>query len=154
MNEKMNEGEIEQDVNPEFLEIWETLSRVSRKSRKKITYEFDSLGIKPVEFKVLYLLSRDGAKSMVSLATESEVSGPWITGVVDELERKGLVNKIRSDTDRRMIRVKITDKGRAVLSKGTQAYRKLIKLAMKDLTSDESAEFLGILRKMDRTMED
>jgi hypothetical protein len=27
MNEKMNEGEIEQDVNPEFLEIWETLSR-------------------------------------------------------------------------------------------------------------------------------
>ena len=46
---------------------------------------------------------------MNSLATENDVTGPWITGVVDELEKKGYVTKVRSATDRRIIKVSITE---------------------------------------------
>ncbi|MGC8562199.1 MAG: MarR family winged helix-turn-helix transcriptional regulator [Thermoplasmata archaeon] len=150
----MNKVKREVGKDRDIIEIWEILSRVSRNSRRKITGELYSLEIKPVEYKVLYVLSRDGTKSLVSLASCSEVSGPWITGVVDELVRKGLVKKIRSNTDRRVIHVTITEKGKEVTSKGTLAYKRLIEMAMRDLTTDEISEFLSVLKKIDRTIKE
>ena len=140
------------NIDPDNIEIWEILSRVVSKSRKRISSELENLGIKLVELKVLFFLERDGTKSVISLATESEVSGPWITGIVDELERKNLVTKERSTIDRRTVRISITDKGKEILSQGRLSYEELINMALRDLSQSESEELLNILKKISKTI--
>ena len=91
---------------------------------------------------------------MNSLATENDVTGPWITGVVDELEKKGYVTKVRSATDRRIIKVSITDYGNEALAQGIKVYNKLIELVLRNLSPEESAEFRSILSKIEIALSD
>ena len=93
------------------LELWHTLSRVIRSRKKIIEKELEGLSLKPMELRVLLSLSREDSIPMNSLAARNDVTGPWITGIVDDLESKGYATKIRSSSDRRIIRVSFTPKG-------------------------------------------
>ncbi len=50
------------------------------------------------------------------LAQRICASGPTMTGVIDRLERQGLVLRARDDDDRRLVRVRLTDAGRVAVS--------------------------------------
>ena len=54
----------------------------------------------------------DEGVTVVSLARRLETSPPTMTGIVDRLERAGLVTKERSQRDRRKVLVQLTDEGR------------------------------------------
>ena len=63
----------------------------------------------------------EGAEAPTSLATELAVTKPSITGVVEGLLRRGLVDRTASIEDRRRISVNLTDEGRRVLTLADQA---------------------------------
>lgn len=130
-------------------EIWHIFSKVFRGGKKTIERELEKIGIKPTELRVLFSLSKDGDTTMNSLALENDVTGPWITGIVDELEKKGYATKIRSLTDRRIIKVSITPEGNRILSQALKVYSELIELVLKNLTPEEQAQFFSILKKIE-----
>lgn len=43
-------------------------------------------------------------------------SGPSMTGLIDRLEKQGLVTRERTNDDRRLVKVKLTDAGRVAVS--------------------------------------
>jgi len=53
----------------------------------------------------------DGQLTMGELARRTCITEKTITGIVDRLERDGLVQRLRDPSDRRVIRVALTDKG-------------------------------------------
>jgi DNA-binding MarR family transcriptional regulator len=57
------------------------------------------------------LLEQYGALSMSRLAEQIDVSLPNMTGIVDRMEENGLVERVRSDDDRRIVLVRSTPKG-------------------------------------------
>ncbi len=136
------------------MDLWHVFSRVFRNGKKLIERELEKIGIKPTELRVLFSLSKDRDTTMNSLAAENDVTGPWITGVVDELEKKGYVTKVRSATDRRIIKVSITDHGNEALEQGIKVYNKLIELVLRNLSPEESAEFRSILSKIEIALSD
>ncbi len=54
----------------------------------------------------------DSPPTLAELAREVELSPATITGIVDRLQRAGLVARVRRDSDRRKIRVVLTEAGR------------------------------------------
>lgn len=50
--------------------------------------------------------------SMSALAQRIDAALPAVTGIVDRLERDGFVERLRDDSDRRVVLVGLTDKGR------------------------------------------
>lgn len=135
------------------MEIWHIFTRVFRGGKKTIERELEKIGIKPMELRVLFSLSKDGDTTMNSLALENDVTGPWITGIVDELEKKGYAVKIRSLTDRRIIKVSITPEGNRILSQALKVYSELIELVLKNLTPEEQAQFFSILKKIESAID-
>ncbi len=136
----------------EIMELWHIFSRVAVNGKRKMERELEQKGIKPIELRILYNLSCNGTTSMNSLSSENNVTGPWITGIVEEMEKKGYVSKDRNEYDRRMINVTILEKGKEMLSGGLGVYASLISTSLENLTQNEKEEFRKILLKIEDSL--
>jgi DNA-binding MarR family transcriptional regulator len=56
-----------------------------------------------------------GGSTIGSLARAVHLSQPTVSGILDRLERQQLVRRDRSESDRRSVKVTVTDKGRRLL---------------------------------------
>ena len=68
-----------------------------------------------------------GPIAMSALAAAEQVRPPTMTRLVAELERRGLVERVRDLDDRRGVRVGATAKGRELLEEGRR--RRVVRLA-------------------------
>jgi DNA-binding MarR family transcriptional regulator len=73
------------------------------------------LGISMTQLHVLNLLDRHGEMAMSRLADMLDVSMSAATGLVDRIEERGYVERIRVPSDRRVVLARITDAGRQLL---------------------------------------
>lgn len=73
-----------------------------------------------------------------------------LTDVVDKLERRGLVRRERATDDRRLVRVALTDPGRALIQAVFPAHAADIAAAMSALDPAELAQLDHLLRKLGR----
>jgi DNA-binding MarR family transcriptional regulator/N-acetylglutamate synthase-like GNAT family acetyltransferase len=64
------------------------------------------------EARVLYELAHSDGRNPTELAAELDLDPGYVSRVVKSFERRNLVTRQRSETDRRKIRVRLTDEGR------------------------------------------
>lgn len=97
----------------------------------------------------LSVLVFSGPLPIGRLAAVEQVSAPAITKTVSALEADGLVDRVRSDTDRRVVVVLATPKGRALLERGRAARVRVIAALLDDLaerdrqTLDRAAQIVA-----------
>ena len=117
--------------------FWETIPPVWNFVRTHIrgtaTAKFD---ITVEQFHVLRYVRR-GPNSMSELATAKNISRPAISQAVDTLVKKGLLTRIQSSTDRRVIELALTNQGNALLDTVFKENRLWMKERMSTLTTDE-----------------
>jgi DNA-binding MarR family transcriptional regulator len=106
-----------------------------------------------VHLHVLIVLDREGVQSMARLAEWLDVSRSSATGIVDRMEERGLVARQRDSSDRRVVRVVITDGGRGVLAALDEDRREMIGELLDELSDDELEGFLRGVRAMRRARE-
>jgi DNA-binding MarR family transcriptional regulator len=68
------------------------------------------------QLSVLKEVSRQGKAPIGSLAKATYIGPPTVTGIVDRLERHGLVSRLRTRIDRRQVLIALTAAGKRVLS--------------------------------------
>ena len=73
------------------------------------------LGISMSQLHVMHLLERHGEVPMSRLAEMLDVSFSAATGLIDRIEERGFVERIRVPEDRRVVLVRITAAGRQML---------------------------------------
>lgn len=73
-----------------------------------------------------------------------------LTDVVDKLERRGLVRRVRGEQDRRQVRVELTGEGRAMIEDIFPRHAADIARAMAGLDPAELEELGRLLRKLGR----
>ncbi|BEL05808.1 MarR family transcriptional regulator [Actinoplanes sichuanensis] len=106
----MNNSDREPTADQSVSQLFAAAARLSGSMWVRLLNE--RLGIGWTAYTVLtHLETRDG-QTAKEIATASAVTPSTLTGVVDTLERDGLIERRRSDTDRRVIRLHLTDAGR------------------------------------------
>ena len=73
----------------------------------------DKHGLSEGRLGVLFRLYRCGPTPLGDLATELDSTPRNITGLVDHLERDGLVERVPDPEDRRSVRARLTESGRS-----------------------------------------
>jgi len=73
------------------------------------------VGVSMTQLHVISMLDRHGDMPMSRLAEMLDVSLSNATGLVDRLEERGVVERIRVPDDRRVVMVRITAAGRSLL---------------------------------------
>jgi DNA-binding MarR family transcriptional regulator len=69
-----------------------------------------------VHLNVLMLLQSNGPLQMSRLADLLDVSVASATGIVDRMEKRGVVERRHSETDRRVVEIHLTKRGAAVFT--------------------------------------
>jgi DNA-binding MarR family transcriptional regulator len=95
-----------------------------------------------VHLNVLMLLSATGPMSMSRLAEALDISVASVTGVVDRMESRGLVERRRDTDDRRVIMVTTAEGGNQIFAEIDQRRRQSLGLLLNYLSRDELAGLL------------
>lgn len=85
----------------------------------------------------LMILDADGPMPISELAKATGSANSTTSGVVDRLERMDLVQRVRSDQDRRKIFVEVTDHYREVRAETSSYATDRFAQALKDLSEEE-----------------
>lgn len=107
-------------------------------------------GMSQGRFTVLMLLNRnpDEPASPSDLAARSGVTRATMTGLLDGLEREKLVKRDADRTDRRMLLVELTPRGRKTLDGMLPEYYQRIASLMGHLSNGEKHELVELLGKV------
>ena len=98
---------------PDLVEqILEQLEPLIARQRKAIAQQGCFRTISSTQRHVLLLLDSEGPLTMGRIAELLDASLPNVTGIVERMVDHGLVARVRSDDDRRIVSVAITDAGR------------------------------------------
>lgn len=101
---------IEQFSHSLPMALYRTLDAVMPRFRKI----FNEFGLTEQQWRVLRVLWDQQAVTLNRLAALTLIPAPSLVGVVDRLERDQLVNRHRSEADRRKVNVVLTSQGSAL----------------------------------------
>jgi DNA-binding MarR family transcriptional regulator len=90
---------------------------------------------------------RQGGVPMLVIGERLITQVPDVTRLVDRLERCGLVARSRTSEDRRVVLVRITGEGLAVLAELEEPLHTLLKQQYGHMTTDELVQLSGLLVK-------
>jgi len=98
-------------------------------------------GLIAPQLSALSVLVFGGPQTMSALAAAEQVRPPTMSRTVDELERKGLAERVALPGDRRVNEVRVTKAGRALLEEGR---RKRLARLVQALTSASAQELQSL----------
>ena len=102
-------------------------------------------GLTTEQFAVLGALDYFGPMNITDIARWLERSTNSITMLVDRMVKAGLVRRVRSKSDRRVVRVTFTSKGKNALKPATQASFEVIRKILLQLSYEDRNNLLGLL---------
>ncbi len=106
------------------------------------------------QLSVIKLLAGIGDLSLTGLSESMQTRNSTVTGIIDRMETAGLVRRIRSETDRRVVMIRLTPHGRSLARtvpiEPMQAFRR----ALETLTPTEQKTLLKILSKLEKQVRD
>jgi len=115
---------------------------------------YRSSGIKTATYVALKLLVFQGGKmTHTELANRTNTERHNVTGLVERMKKDGLVTTRRDKQDRRLIKISITDKGRALLRETNTVARKIIEQLVRDISQDQVRDAEKILQIFRRNID-
>ncbi|MEV5356025.1 MarR family winged helix-turn-helix transcriptional regulator [Streptomyces sp. NPDC086081] len=126
----------------------EQLLRLTRRVHRiqKHHLEQRGLGITPAQSRLLRTLAHWGSPPrMADLAERLEVVPRAVTTLVDALEASGKVRRVPDPANRRVIRIELTDDGRAALRELRAARRSAAEEILAPLTEEQREALGGLL---------
>jgi DNA-binding MarR family transcriptional regulator len=111
---------------------------------------FARFGISGSQWAVLRTLQRAederiSSLRLTELSSQLLIRPPSVTGMIERLERLGLVARVASTIDLRAKQVSLTDKGRQLLQRVLAVHEKQIEKVLAGLKSDEQIELRRLL---------
>lgn len=93
-------------------ETWRLLHRLMEQHRRNWSRVIAGMGLTAVQAHTIDQMASTPPCSMSALASRLEVDPSWVTGVIDQLERRGDVRRRLTPRDRRVKLVELTEQGR------------------------------------------
>jgi DNA-binding MarR family transcriptional regulator len=121
------------DVTETANRLRPVLIRLSRELRR----ETDALGITSPQATLLWLIREHPGLSLRELAALERISAPSLSGHVDRLERLGLIDRVRSEGDRRRVGLELTEQGMRLLRRVRARRTSWLTERLKTLEPDE-----------------
>jgi MarR family transcriptional regulator, 2-MHQ and catechol-resistance regulon repressor len=100
------------------------------------------------QFGVLEALFHLGPMCQKELGRKLLRSNSNVTTVIDNLEARGLVKRVRGAEDRRFIEVQLTAAGRRLIARVFPEHAERVASTMSALTADEQVTLGALLRKL------
>ncbi|MFU8848033.1 MAG: MarR family winged helix-turn-helix transcriptional regulator [Opitutales bacterium] len=128
-----------------FLLFWKAYHAVMRYDQASISQSgFGSL----TDFAVLEVLLHKGSLPVNAIGEKVLLTSGSITTAVDRLERRALVKREKSELDRRVVQVHLTESGRELITGAFEQHAENLNLLFQVFNDEERAQFAKLSRKL------
>lgn len=97
---------------------------------------------------VIEAIGTEEAKNMTRVARSLDVTTGTLTIAVNSLVKKGYVNRVRSEEDRRVVLISLSDKGKRAYLHHRQFHDQMINVVVEELTEEEQQVLEKALKKL------
>jgi len=115
---------------------------------------FSQFNITEQQWRVLRVLWSNNQVTSAQLAERTLLSAPSLVGIIDRLEKKGLIQRIRSTTDRRAVYIVATGSGRALQNQTLPLVEEIQEHMRSSLSDEEWQQLENALAKISRSVAD
>ena len=119
------------------------------KRGRSVLREFD---LTPPQFVALSQVHHHPGLAMSDLCRKMQLTNATVTGLVDRLEQKTLVERIRDPEDRRTIRLRTTELGETLFTKSLQARQRRLAADVAGFSDEEKSQLVGLLQRLVESM--
>ena len=105
-------------------------------------------GLTSVQWAPLMIISRGGNPTAASLARDLNTDTGAMTRMLDRLEAKGLLTRTRSETDRRVVKLALTELGRETTTRIPHHLARVYNAHLQGFTPAEFEQFKTYLRRL------
>jgi MarR family transcriptional regulator, 2-MHQ and catechol-resistance regulon repressor len=136
-------------------EAYLNLARTGDRLQTRFLRLFRDYDLTPSQYNVLRILRGEGEPmKCMDVAGRTVTEVPGITGLIDRLEARGLVERQRSTEDRREVFVSVTAKGLKLLADLDEPVAGMHRTLLGHLTRAELAELVRLLEKARAPLEE
>ena len=134
-------------------EIMQSLRRIFKAIQDYSYRVSDKFGITGPQLWALKTISKNGSLPLGELSKKMYLHPSTITGVVDRLEKKGYVLRNRSEGDRRIVNVQLTQAGRRLVGRAPNPIQGKMIVGLKKLKRVELNSVYDSVEKLVKIME-
>ena len=134
--------------------IVETLVYLYTESRRLTKGMARQFGLTAPQLTVIKLLEQLGDLSLSSLSSRIKAQNSTVTGIIDRMEREGWVVRERSQEDRRIVLIRLTDQGRELAESIEVEPMAIFRDALGSLSREELDQLFRILERLQQSVRD
>ena len=130
------------------LTLWVKLARAAATFGRHADKDIERYGLTQPQFSLLEILGHLGPMTIGEASKKMLVTGGCMTVIVDNLEREGLVERIRISEDRRVIKLGLTARGTKLFEKIFPKHAQVVERLASVLSTDEQTQLAHLLKKL------
>ncbi len=136
-------------MKTQILRIFLLVSKSEDLSLKSLSTGSD---LSAAEMHTLVVIGRSSAKTMSEIAQELLINVSTLSIAINKLEKKGYVRRIKNETDRRVVRIVLSAKGKRALSEHESFYYDIIREISSHMSDAEKREYIRMLSGLEELL--
>ena len=121
------------EINDYLVSVFNDIMTIEETELKKS--QFSDLSIK--EMHTIEAIGLHNQKTATEVAKELSITGGTLTIAIKNLVKKGYVERVRNEQDRRVVHLKLTNRGRLFYRVHQKFHQTMVNAALKGLDTDE-----------------
>ncbi len=139
---------ISPDIKQEVDQVFEAVVYLYTESRRLTKELARRAQLTGPQLTVVKILESIGDLSLSELSDKIRAQNSTVTGIIDRMEREGLVQRVRSTEDRRVVHISLTDKGAKLAREIPIEPMEIFRSAIESLSAQEMRDLMKILMKV------
>lgn len=125
--------DINSTLNEVLVKLFRSVNTIEEKAIRTEEYQ----DVTTNDMHVIEAIGLDTAKNMTSVAKTLEVTTGTLTIAVNSLVKKGYVDRVRSEEDRRVVLVSLSDKGKKAYLHHRKFHEDMIEAVVSEMSEEE-----------------
>ncbi len=124
------------------------IKQVSNSMNRMLDQEMAPLDLTAMQWRPIILIFKGRADTPAELARLTGMDTGAMTRALDRLEAKGLLRRTRSQEDRRVVKIELTELGEAKAREIPPNIARVLNYHLRGFSTDEVAQLMHFLRRM------
>lgn len=138
--------DINRTLNEVLVRLFRNINMIEERALRTGEYK----DVTTNDMHVIEAIGMDGAKNMTRVARSLEVTTGTLTIAVNSLVKKGYVDRTRSEEDRRVVLISLSEKGKRAYLHHRRFHEQMIDSVVEELTGEEQEVLEKALMKLTR----
>ena len=136
-----------ENVRPEN-SVGYLINRIAQSVGRELDHRMSALGLTDAQWKPLLLLQQGTCITAADIARLACHDTGAVTRVLDRLEAKGLIQRVRSESDRRIVNLQLTEEGAQIAVEVPKILSELLNQLLTGFSTEEFALLCNLLKRM------